>query len=94
MLKVVFPDKESRDGVVEKSKDLKDLGEPWNKVFLNRDEHPVYRSENNRLRRKMNEYRKKPEFQDNPKEHVKIVKGELTVDGNVVDRNTFKSNFQ
>ena len=42
----------------------------------------------------MNEYRKKPEFQDNPKEHVKIVKGELMVDGNVVDRNTFKSNFQ
>ena len=47
--------------------------------------------ENNRLRKKMNDYRKKPEFQDNPKEKVKIIKGELVVDGNVVDRNTFSS---
>ena len=89
--KVVFPDKETRDKAAEKSAKLKDLGEPWNRVYLNHDKHPVYRYENNRLRKKMNDYRKKPEFQDNPKEKVKIIKGELVVDGNVVDRNTFSS---
>ena len=51
----------------------------------------MYRAENNRLRKKMNDLRKKPEFQDNPRERVKIAKGELFVDGDVVDRNTFSS---
>ena len=64
---------------------------PWKKVYLNRDKHSVYRSENSRLRKKMNDLRKKPEFQDNPRERVKIVKGELLVDGTVVDKNTFSS---
>ena len=58
---------------------------------INRDKHSVYRSENSRLRKKMNDLRKKPEFQDNPRERVKIVKGELLVDGTVVDKNTFSS---
>ena len=89
--KVVFPDKEARDKAAEKSIKLKDLGEPWRSIYLNHDKHPVYRYENNRLRKKMNEYRKMPEFQDNPKTRVKIMKGELMVDGNVVDRNTFSS---
>ena len=89
--KVVFPDKEKRDKAVEQSIRLKDLEDPWKKVYLNRDKHPVYRYENNRIRKKMNELRKKPEFQDNPRERVKINKGELVVDGTVVDRNTFSS---
>ena len=46
--KVVFPDKETRDKAAEKSANLKDLGEPWNKVYLNHDKQPVYRHENNR----------------------------------------------
>ena len=89
--KVVFPDKEARDKAAEKSVKLKDLGDPWSRIYLNHDKHSVYRHENNRLRKKMNDYRKKQEFQDNPKERVKIVKGELKVDGNVIDRNTFSS---
>ena len=70
---------------------MKDLDDPWKKVYLNRDKHSVYRYENNRLRKKMNDLRKKPEFQDNPRQRVKIVKGELLVDEIVVDRNTFSS---
>ena len=89
--KVVFTDKEKRDKAAEQSSKLKELEEPWKKVYLNRDKHPVYRYENNRLRKKMNDLRKKPEFQDNPRERVKINIGELTVDGSVVDRNTFSS---
>ena len=91
MAKVVFPDKEKRDKAAEKSIKLKELAEPWKKVYLNRDKHPVYRCENNRLRKKMNDLRKKPEFQDNPRERVKIAKGQLLVDGTVVDKNTFSS---
>ena len=91
MVKVMFPDKESRDKAVQQSIRLKDLEEPWKKVYLNRDKHSVYRYENNRLRKKMNDLRKKPEFQDIAKERVKIVKGELLVDDNIVDRNTFSS---
>ena len=91
IIKVVFPDKDARDKAAEKSVKLKDLEEPWSKVYLNYDRHPVYRYENSRLRKKMNEYRKKPEFRDNAKERVKITKGELVVDGNVIDRNTFSS---
>ena len=89
--KVVFPDKEKRDKAAEQSSKLKELEEPWKKVYLNRDKHPVYRYENNWLRKKMNDLRKKPEFEENPRERVKINKGELIVDGSVVDRNTFSS---
>ena len=53
---------------------------------MNRDEHAVYRAEKNRLRRKLNDLRKKPELEDNPKERVKIVKGDLVVDDEVVDK--------
>ena len=67
LAKVTFPDKVSRDEAVDKSKTIKDLGEPWKKVYLNRDKHAVYRCENNRLRKKMNEYRKKQNFRITPK---------------------------
>lgn len=91
VIKVVLEDKNTRNDVTKKASKLKDLEEPWKKIYVNRDEHPVYRSENNRLRKKMNDFRKKPEFQENARERVKIVKGELKADGKTIDKNTFSS---
>ena len=32
---------------------LKDANEPWKRVFIKKDLHPVYVKENNRIRKKM-----------------------------------------
>ena len=89
ILKVKLGNKANRDKLIQASSRLKNLGEPWKKVFINYDNHPVYQRERNRLRLRMNELRKSDEYADNPTERVKIVKGELKVDDATIDRNFF-----
>ena len=83
-LKMELPDKSIREKIVKATPKLKDLPDPWNKVYLNRDTHPVYQKEHKRLRKKFNELKSV----GNP-ESVKLVKGVLTVNDNIVDKNIF-----
>ena len=53
------------------------------KVYLKKDTHPVYVQETGRLRNKMKTLKDIPENKE-----VKIVNGNLEVDGVIVDRNT------
>ena len=73
---------------VESSK-IKLLTQPWNKVYFNRDAHRVYLKENQRLRKKMRELKKKAGF-EHPTGRVKLIKGLLQVDGRTVDKNFFQ----
>ena len=84
-IKVEFPDKTTRESVMKVTAKIKDLPEPWNKVYFNRDTHPVYQNESKRLRKKFKDLKTN---HDNP-ESVQLVKGKLTVDGVVVDKNIF-----
>ena len=76
--------KTNRDNILQKSKELKDATEPWNRMYLKRDIHPVIVQENSRLRKK----KKDLERLECNKE-VKIEKGKLKVDRVVVDQNHF-----
>ena len=81
LLKVTLPNKDMRENVMSNSPKIKNLDDPWKYVYINRDSHPVFQKENNRLRQKMNELRKLPEYAENAKERIKIMKGELKIDG-------------
>ena len=83
-MKLELPNKDIREKIIKATPKLKDLPEPWNKVYFNRDTHPVYQKEHKRLRKKFNELK----AQGNP-DSVKLVKGVLTVDDNIVDKNIF-----
>jgi chaperonin cofactor prefoldin len=84
-LKVTLPDYNTREQIIKNAHNLKNLNEPWNKIFINRDNHPVYQKEHHRLRKKFNELKRNL----SNAEDVKLLKGELIVDGVVVDRNLF-----
>ena len=88
LLKVTVSDKETRDRICEESKKIKGLSEQWKIIYINKDTHPVYLKENQRLRKKMRNLKKTPGYHHETG-RVKIVKGMLQVDGRTVDRNLF-----
>ena len=88
MLKVNVSDKVHREAIMAKAPDLRKLGEPLKKVYINRDSHPVYQKENTRLRKEMTLWKQKPGF-EHETNRVKLEKGALKVDGITVDRYIF-----
>ena len=68
------------------SKNLKEAEERWKKVYIKKDEHPVYLAEKSRLRAKMLELKKKPE---NDGKEIMIKEGKLMINAAVVDKNIF-----
>ena len=86
MTKLTFINQEKRDAFVKNSKQLKEAPEQFKKVYVKKDQHPVYIAENYRLRRKMNELRK---VEGNDQKTITIKDGKLTIDGSVVDSNLF-----
>ena len=87
-MKVVTTSADERDKVLPLSSKLKSLPEPWSKVYVKKDLHPVYSKENQRIRKKR--YDLQTQFNNNNEQReVKIVNGQLQVDGVTVDRNLF-----
>ena len=86
MLKVEFADMKARDAFVKNSSKMKEAPEVWKKVYIKKDQHPVYVSENNRLRKKMTDLRKLPE---NAEKDIFIKDGKLTINGSIIDQNLF-----
>ena len=87
-MKITTTSTEERDKVLPLSSKLKPQPEPWSKVYLKKDLHPVYSKENQRIRKKR--YDLQTQFTNNNEQHeVKIVRGQLQVDGVTVDRNLF-----
>ena len=86
MIKIGFQSMNERDAFVKDSKKIKNAPEIWKKVYVKKDQHPVYVNENNRLRKKMTDLRKLP---DNKDKEIVIKNEKLTINGNVVDQNLF-----
>ena len=74
--------------VIKEAPKLKNLPEPWKRIYINRDQHPVYQKEHQRLRKKFNDLKKNPQYQENP-DAVKLTKGSLSINDVVVDKNMF-----
>ena len=88
VLKINVGTKESRDKICKETKKIKLLPAPWKHVYINKDVHPVYLKENQRIRKKMQELKKVPGF-EHESGRVKLENGMLTVDGSTVDQNLF-----
>ena len=86
VLKVVLPSIDERNEFLKNSIKMKEAPEPWSKVYIKKDQHPVYLNENNRLRKKAAELRKK---QGNEQKDIKIQDGKLMMDNVVIDQNLF-----
>ena len=86
MIKITFNDTADRDKFVKNSSKLKAAHENWSKVYVKKDQHPVYLAENNRLRKKMAELRK---LEENAGKTITIKNGKLSVDDTVIDQNLF-----
>ena len=86
VLKITLPSVERRDEFLKNTSKMKEAPSPWNKVYIKKDQHPVYIAENNRLRRKANELRRKAGYEN---KEVKIFNGKILVDNVVVDKNMF-----
>ena len=86
MVKIVFANMADRDAFTKNSSKMKGAPEIWKKVYIKKDQHPVYIAENNRLRKKMSDLRKIPENND---KEVIIKNGKLTINGAIIDQNLF-----
>ena len=83
-IKLNVVDKSNRNTIMKKSRELKEAAEPWKKVYINHDLHPAMVEENKRLRKKKKALQS---LEENKEKEIKIEKGELKVDGEVVDSN-------
>ena len=77
-----------REKIKEQSKKLKLLHQPWKSVYINRDSHPVYLKENQRIRKRMKDLKSQPGF-EHETNRVKLNDNIICVDGTEVDRNLF-----
>ena len=84
LIKVNVKSKATRDLILEKAPQLKESREPWKKVYVKKDVHPVYSKETSRIYKKMKELK-----ENNPNKDIKIHEGKLLVDNKVIDRNLF-----
>ena len=84
LLKLRIRTKEQRNLITDKAANLKAI--PYlKKTYIKKDTHPVYVQETSRLTAKMKRLKEIPGNEDK----VKIVDGNLEVDGKIVDKNTF-----
>ena len=88
LLKINVGNKETRDKICKETKKVKLLPAPWKYVYINKDVHPVYLKENQRIRKKMQELKKNPGYEHDTG-RVKLENGMLMVDGAMVDQNLF-----
>ena len=88
LLKINVGSKEVRDKICNESKKVKLLPVPWKLVYINKDVHPVYLKENQRIRKKMADLKKVPGY-EHETGRVKLENGALTVHGRQVDHNLF-----
>lgn len=84
LVKIKVTNKDQRKLILDNSAKLKQQAH-LKKVYIKKDTHPVYVQETNRLRHKMKALQAIPANKDK----VKIVDGNLEVDGVIIDKNTF-----
>ena len=86
VIKVKLASTKERNDFIQNAKILKTLNEPWKNIFIQKDLHPVYITENNHIRKKYCQLKEDPE---NVGKEIEIENGMLTVNQEAVDRNTF-----
>ena len=86
LVKLILPSSVIRNNILSKAPKIKNLNPSWSKVYIKKDLHIVYSRENARISKKLADLRNNP---DNHGKEIKIVKGKLLVNGEIIDQNTF-----
>ena len=86
VLKVRLTSVEDRDAFLVNIPILKNAPKSLGKVFIKKDQHPVYLEENKRLRKKMYDLKK---AEENQGKEIKFMDGKISIDGVTVDKNSF-----
>ena len=86
VIKIEFTTSKDRNEFTKNGKKLKENGDLWKKVYVKKDENPVYAGENFRLR---DEFRKIKDNPENSEKSVVLKDGKILVDNEVVDKNCF-----
>ena len=86
VMRITFESRDDRNIFVANKNKLKSASSVWEKVYVNKDQHPVIRGESNRIRKKRNDLRNDPANKD---KSVTIKDGNLLVDENIVDKHMF-----
>ena len=85
-VKIIFSSTEERNEFTKNSKKLKECNGIWKKVYVKKDENPVYAAENFRLRKEFKALKENPE---NAGKSVVFKDGKIMIDEVVVDKNYF-----
>jgi len=85
-IKMNVSSKDVRDTIMRNARRLKGLPPPWDNIYINKDLSPVLVHENKRLREKKKRLSSSDENKD---KDVRIEKGKLKVDDEVVDQSIF-----
>ena len=83
LVKVQLPSTVLQNEILNKASVLKKLPASWSKIYIKKDRHPVYLKENKRISKKMYDLKKDL---NNREKNIRIDKGRLVVDGNVIDK--------
>ena len=78
--------KDVRDTIMRNARRLKGLSAPWANIYINKDLSPVLVQENKRLREKKKRLSSSDDMKD---KDVRIEKGRLKVDDEVIDQSIF-----
>ena len=84
-IKITVPSPQVRRTILQNSKNLKQAGHVFKKIYVKRDMHPAFRKEMGRLRESEKREREKPENQGRDVRYDRTTRV-LTVDGAIVDR--------
>ena len=85
-IKMCLDSKDVRDTIMRNARRLKGLSAPWANIYINKDLSPVLVQENKRLREKKKRLSSSDDMKD---KDVRIEKGRLKVDDEVVDQSIF-----
>ena len=84
-LKVVLPNAENCKNILDNTSKLKAAGATFEKIYIKKDTHPVFRKEFARIRKVEKEEREKPENQGLEVKYDRDART-LSVNGIIIDR--------
>ena len=85
-IKIILESSDERNEFLKNTMKLKNAPDPWNKVFIKKDQHPVYLHEDNRSQKNVATLKRTQGYEN---KDIKIVGGKVMVDNVAVDRNLF-----
>ena len=86
IVKIKLKSVKDRDAFLVNAPTLKNAPVAWGKVFIKKDQHPVYLAEDKRLRKKVYDLK---QLEENVDKEIKLPNGKILFDGVIIDKKSF-----